>query len=79
MHHKQAHSFFTLWPYLEVLDLSNNKLNDFDEIVDIFNGSVLNKIQFKMVAVGGNQFCNFREHHITNSKVSLTLEGAELT
>ena len=32
-----------LWPHLEVLDLSYNKLNDFYEIMHLLNGGILRR------------------------------------
>jgi len=42
------------WPSLEVLDLSHNKLNDFDEVRDLLSGMCLKRGVIKIVAVKGN-------------------------
>jgi hypothetical protein len=51
----------TIWSYLEVLDLTYNKLNDYDEILELINGIVVRKDVIKMVAIKGNSFYNYIE------------------
>lgn len=48
-----------LWPYLEVLDFTYNKLNDFYEVLHILNGGIIRKELLKIIAIKGNQFYNY--------------------
>jgi hypothetical protein len=50
---------FIIWPHLEIFDLTNNKLNDYDEILQLKNGMALRKEVIKIIGIKGNSFYNF--------------------
>ena len=54
----QILSIFTVWPNLEILDLTNNKLNDFEEVLQMASGMAMRKETIKAICVKGNQFYN---------------------
>jgi hypothetical protein len=63
-----------LWPHLEVLDLSYNKLNDFYEVMHLINGGIVRRDLVKTISIKGNQFYNFyqiplQEHKIVNDEL----------
>jgi hypothetical protein len=47
-----------VWPHIEVIDLTNNKLNDIHEILHLFDGQIVRKELIKFVGIKGNQFYN---------------------
>lgn len=48
-----------IWPHLEVIDFTFNKLNDFYEVVYILNGGIVRKEVIKVIAIKGNSFYNY--------------------
>ena len=61
---KYSENHEIIWPYLEVFDLTFNKLNDFYEILQIVNGTALRKEILKILALKGNSFYNYQENGI---------------
>ena len=48
----------TIWPNMEVIDITSNKLNDFYEILHLLNGTALRRDVIKVIAIKGNCFYN---------------------
>jgi len=59
-----------------VLDLSFNKLNDFEEVLELMNGYAVRKGTIRVVAIKGNSFYNFNDSNCT--AISNDLEGQDL-
>lgn len=51
----------TIWPHLQILDLTSNKLNDFHEILQLLNSNALRREVLRIIGVKGNQFYNWFE------------------
>ena len=49
---------FTLWPHLEVLDLTYNKLNDYEEVTSLITGMMVKRNLIKVIGITGNSFYN---------------------
>lgn len=42
------------WPYVEVLDFTDNKLNDYYEVLHLLNDNSVKKDTIKIIGVKGN-------------------------
>jgi len=43
-----------VWPEMEVMDLTCNKLNDFEELTEMLRGVAFRRSTIKIMAVKGN-------------------------
>eukprot|EP00347_Sterkiella_histriomuscorum_P015088 403358362 len=53
------HRAIYTWPYVEVLDITDNKLNDYYEILHLLNDNTIKKDTIKIIGVRGNSFYNY--------------------
>jgi len=51
-----ASSYFVVWPYLEVFDLTNNRIGDISQVEFLWSGNFVKSKTCRIVAVKGNPF-----------------------
>ncbi|CDW88747.1 UNKNOWN [Stylonychia lemnae] len=68
-----------IWPFLEILDFTFNKLNDYYEVLHLVNDNAVKKDVIRIIATKGNQFYNLNQaYNIDQFFVDNDIESSEL-